>query len=78
MEIKSNKYDYKIIVSSLLSNINNNRKTSTYIEYGKKILYESHVHVILFIENICAYSIFFGERNFRLFITEVILEHHFK
>jgi hypothetical protein len=50
MEIKTNKYDYKIIVSSLLSNINNNRSTDTYIEYGKKILYEPHAHVILFIE----------------------------
>ena len=42
--------EYKIIVSSFLSNINNNRTTDTYIEYGKKILYEPNVHVILFIE----------------------------
>ena len=42
--------EYKIIVSSFLSNVNNNRSTDTYIEYGKKILYEPHVHVILFIE----------------------------
>ena len=42
--------EYKIIVSSFLSNVNNNRSTETYIEYGKKILYEPNVHVILFIE----------------------------
>ena len=50
MEITSNKYDYKIIVSYFLSDVNNNRSVDTYIEYGKKILYEPHVHVILFIE----------------------------
>jgi hypothetical protein len=42
--------EYKIIVSSFLSNVNNNRSTDTYIEHGKKILYEPHIHVILFIE----------------------------
>jgi hypothetical protein len=41
------KYDYKVIVSSFLSNISSMDHD---IEYGKKILYESDVHVILFIE----------------------------
>jgi len=42
--------EYKIIVSYFLSNINNNKPTDTYIENGKKILYEPNIHVILFIE----------------------------
>jgi len=42
--------EYKIIVSSFLSNVNNNRPTDIYIEHGKKILYEPNIHVILFIE----------------------------
>jgi hypothetical protein len=69
--------EYKIIVSSFLSNVNNNRPFDTYMEYGKKILYEPNVHVILFIEKKIFYQ-YLPEFDSKIIHTCILLKKEYE